>query len=318
MTQNNPSESISPASTSTAGLVAEYLNYLGNRKNRSELTLDSYKNDLDQFLAFLQAAPEEMDIAILALDPDVADRFAGSLKTQYTASTLSRKITAVRGFYGYLLDTQRLTANPFDGIHLRAPEPVDVDYLEEAHLQQLFDAITGSHWLSFRDRAIVAVLYSTGMRVGELLALTHADTDAETSALTIRTPGRATRRCPLPPWAWSTLERYIDRRPAASEDSTDNASAVLFVNRNGDSLTARSVRRKLCEYSRRAGLPVEATPAVLRHSCAIHMLRRGTDVKAVRRLLGHLSTSSMRPYLACLAEHPDTAPDHENIQIAAH
>jgi site-specific recombinase XerD len=95
-------------------------------------------------------------------------------------------------------------------------------------------------------------------------------------------------------------------------------SEVLFVNRDANPLTARSVRRKLTDYSRRAGLPVEATPAVLRHSCAIHMLRRGADVKAVRGLLGHLSASSIRPYLSYLSEQTEQ-PDEtaESLQTAA-
>ena len=125
----------------------------------------------------------------------------------------------------------------------------------------------------------------------------------------------------MPTWAWSTLERYLDRRPNPERpDESDEIPAepagMLFVNRNGRGLTARSVRRKLGEYSRRAGLPVEATPAVLRHSCAIHMLRRGADVKTVRELLGHLSTSSIRPYLACLGEHPESPAADHPLEIA--
>ena len=129
--------------------------------------------------------------------------------------------------------------------------------------------------------------------------------------------GKATRLCSLPGWACHTVERYIDyRRLNASADS--KTSTILFVNRDGGPLTARSIRRKLTEYSRRADLPVEATPAVLRHSCAMHMLQHGADVKAVRDLLGHLSASSMRPYLNCLSDGVNQPVSGiEPVEIAA-
>lgn len=291
----------------TGSFVEEYLCYLSEKKNRSALTLDSYRNDLAQFIAFLAESTSadtdsgNIDTCLLSVNADCARRFVDGLKGHYTPSTLGRKITAIRGLYGYLVTTERLSVNPFARVRIRHAAGTKLEYLREAHLQQLFDAISGSHWLAFRDRAIVAILYSTGMRVGELLNLNTADIDSETAAIHIRTTGRATRLCRPAPWAWQTLERYLVRRPV--RETADSAQTdVLFVNRDGHRLTARSVRRKLAEYSRRAGLPVEATPANLRHSCAIHMLRHGADVKTVRELLGHLSASSMRPYLNCLSD----------------
>jgi site-specific recombinase XerD len=284
--------------TRQGGLIEDYLHYLRDKKNRSALTLDSYKNDLTQFAAFL-ADPAGPDAGILSADPDALSRYAASLSDQYTPSTRSRKLTALRGFYSRLVAAGKLRSNPCDALRKAPARAAAFEFLEEAHLQQLFDTIASPNWLASRDRAIIAMLYSTGMRVGELVGLHLADLGPDHHTVRIQTPGRPTRLGHLSDWAAHAVEQYVARR--LSKSAVPDASAILFVNRDGDPLTARSIRRKLADYSRQAHLPVEATPAVLRHSCAIHLLRAGADPKTVRDLLGHLSASSIRPYLAHLA-----------------
>ena len=306
-------ESIKAAREPEEGMIRQYLRYLNEEKNRSALTLDSYENDLNQFDVFLVGRER----GILDVDARIAGEFVDFLNGQYSPSTISRKTTAVRGFYRFLKKTQKLDINPFTSIDIQSVESDSLDYLEEAHLQKLFDTISGNNWLTLRDRAIVAILYSTGMRVGELVDITINAIDLDNAAVKICAAGKATRLCSLPGWACHTVERYIDyRRLNISADP--KAQSILFVNRDGGPLTARSIRRKLSEYSRRADLPVEATPAVLRHSCAMHMLQNGADVKDVRSLLGHLSASSMRPYLNCLSEmqnQPVSVPESVKIGV---
>jgi site-specific recombinase XerD len=297
------------------GLIASYLHYLSEKKNRSALTLDSYQNDLQQFAAFL-ADPDDVDAAILNADADCARRFIDTLRDRYTPSTRSRKLTALRGFYTYLLSKKRLTANPFAAVRPAPDRAASFEFLEEAHLQRLFDTITSAHWLAARDRAIIAMLYSTGLRVGELVELTPADLGPDCRTVRIHTPGRPTRLGRLPAWAAHAVEQYVARRPQ-KPDVAGDTSTILFINRDGGPLTARSIRRKLADYSRQAHLPVEATPAVLRHSCAIHLLRAGTDPKIVRDLLGHLSASSIRPYLSYLAADTNPPAASEPAPLAA-
>lgn len=303
-----------------SSLIGDYLGYLKVKKSRSELTLDSYESDLSQLVAFLAESGGDSfcdaDRHILNVDTQLACRFVEFLKRQYTTSTLSRKITAVRRFYCYLFAQQKLHENPFLNIAIQPIPSASLEYLEEEHIQQLFDAISGTDWLASRDRAIVAVLCCTGMRVSELLSLTAGDIDLDSAAVQIHTVAGTTRTGVLPPWALHAVERYIQRRRTKVSENP-MPKDVLFVNCDGGPLTSRSVRRKLAEYSRRANLTIEATPAVLRHSCAIHALRRGADIKAVRRQLGHLSSSSMRPYLDCLyGGRTQPAPLPETIEIA--
>ena len=125
-TAANESGCFVPENNQTGSLVEEYLCYLDEKKNRSALTLDSYRNDFDQFTAFLtDAGTGDVNTRILSVDTDGARKFVDYLKAQYTASTLSRKITAVRGLYGYLVSEKRLSANPFADIQLRPAEPQD-------------------------------------------------------------------------------------------------------------------------------------------------------------------------------------------------
>ena len=275
------------------------------------MTLSFYSKDLHQFTSFLadshsspdpsaagrSLSPSELDTGICGLDQQKAQRYVDEfLAPNYSPATVTRKITAVRGLYNYLSQTRRIDSDPFADIVIPGQgNPTDIEYLEGTQLQQLFDAISGDNWLVFRDRAIVAMLYCMGIRVSELLSITIKDVDCDEGIVRVRISGSPVRQCQLPAWAADVLRQYINQRqqqcPASQEEP------ALFINCDSGPLNARSIRRKLKEYSRRAGLSVEATPATLRHTCAMHMLLHGANVKIVRRTLGHMSASSMRPYL---------------------
>ncbi len=285
-------------------LVQEYLVYLREKKSRSAMTLDSYDKDLSQFVAFLaiagESSPSACDEQMLRLTAQRAQEFVDHLiAQQFTVSTIGRKVTAVRGLYKYLQAGDRVSANPFEHSYVPQRHVAQVEYLQSDQLRRLFESIACDNWLGLRDRAIIALLYNTGMRVSELLSLTPAGIDLENGIVNIQISGHKTRVCRLQQWVVHALDRYLESRRLR----IDNQSAgpdYVFINRDGGPLTARSIRRKLKHYSQQAELPVEAGPAILRHSCAMHMLMDGADVKAVRQQLGHLSASSMRPYIDCL------------------
>ena len=287
-----------------SALVQEYLVYLREKKSRSEMTLDSYDKDLSQFVTFLESgtdsAPSVCDEQMLQLSSQRAQEFVDHLiAQQFTVSTIGRKVTAVRGLYKYLQAGSRVTANPFEHSYVPQRHVAQVEYLQPDQLRRLFESIACDNWLGLRDRAIIALLYNTGMRVSELLSLTSSGIDLENAVVTIQISGHKTRTSRLQEWVVNALNRYLESRRLRSDDRSPDRDYV-FVNRDGGLLTARSIRRKLKHYSQQAELPIEAGPAILRHSCAMHMLMDGADVKAVRQQLGHLSASSMRPYIDCL------------------
>lgn len=297
-------------------LVQDYLVYLRDKKNRSGMTLDSYDKDLEQFVVFLSDSDEVgVNERILALSSGRAQEFVDDLiARQFTVSTISRKVTAVRGFYRYLQTTGRICQNPFEHAYVPQRHTPQVEYLQPEELSRLFETINGENWLGLRDRAIVALLYNTGMRISELLSLTPAGIDLEEATVVIQLSGQKTRTCQLQGWVVKALSSYLDSRRRRNDGHLPQADGI-FVNRDGGQLTARSIRRKLKHYSRQAELPVEAGPAILRHSCAMHMLMDGVEVKAIRAQLGHLSASSMRPYLECLQHQnapvePSVVPAH--------
>lgn len=294
--------------------IQEYLDYLKIKKNRSAMTLDSYAKDFSQFLDFLAQLDESAgDRQVLGLSRNAAQQFVDHLMAQqFSVSTIGRKVTAIRGFYKYLINIGRIGDNPFESSYVPQREVPHLEYLTQEQLNQLFLTIEDDRWLGQRDRAIVALLYNTGMRVSELLALTTADADLDKYTVTIHTAGHKMRVCRLQTWVGKALGRYLESRQLQGLCDASKTDCI-FVNRDGDSLTARSIRRKLKHYSRQAGLPVEAGPAILRHSCAMHLLAEGANVKVLREQLGHLSASSMRPYLECLehmqAPKEPAAPD---------
>ena len=286
---------------SDCAFVQDYLAHLRDKKNRSAMTLDSYAKDLSQFTDFLsdcQGGSAPVDQPIIALDSSTAQQFVDHLiRSRFSVSTVSRKVTAIRGFYNYLIGAGHLADNPFTRAYVPQPQTQHLDFLEPDQFDRLLSIIGTETWLGRRDRAMVALLYNTWMRVSELLALTPGDVDIESCSVTIHAAGRTCRHCPLQEWVAKAVRSYLDRRPFTGPLTTD----CLFVNRDGGALTARSVRRKLKHYSRKAGLPIEVGPSNLRHSCAMHMLAEGGKIKDLRQQLGHLSASSMRPYLECLA-----------------
>ncbi len=316
-------ENLKEADEKAGDLTNNYLSYLKEKKNRSAMTLDFYRKDLHQFTDFLTdshsspaskppaddrfSLPPELDACIFSLDQQKAQRYVDEfLAPNYSPATVTRKITAIRGLYNYLREIHRIDSDPLANIVIPPQDnSADVQYLEDTQLQQLFDAISGDNWLAFRDRAIVALLYCTGIRVSELLSITLKEIDCDRGIVQIRTSGSVVRQCKLPAWAVDVLRQYLEQR--RQQCPASNNQPALFINCDTGPLNARSIRRKLKEYSRRAGLPVEATPATLRHTCAMHMLLRGASVKIVRRILGHMSASSMRPYLKCIDEIQKTS-----------
>jgi site-specific recombinase XerD len=288
----------------TSGLVQAYLDYLRDTRNRSAMTLASYTKDLSQFLVFLSSLSEaaaDCDARIVGLDRNTAQQFVDCLMARsFSVATVGRKVAAVRGFYKYLIRTGRCQANPFAMSYVPQRDVPQVEYLSAAQLNQLLAAIDGDSRLGCRDRAMVALLYNTGMRVSELLALTPAAFDLEQGTVTICTRGHKMRVCRLAGWVVGAIRKYLDERDLRGFYDAVKTDR-MFLNRRGETLTGRSIRRKLSGYSRLAGLPVDVGPAVLRHSCAMHLLLDGADAKTVRDQLGHLSASSVRPYLDSLA-----------------
>ncbi len=283
----------------TNPLVDEFLAYLENERNFSGHTVRSYAADLAQFAAFLAGADNgDTDPAVLsdrirqATPVDLRRYLAEMRRADYQRATIARKLATLRSFYKFLARQGHVEANPVKTIRTPRQEKRLPKFLEPEEVERLLAAPQGDDLLTLRDKAILEVLYSTGMRVSELVGLDLKDVDPIGEVVRVRGKGKRERLAPLGSYALEALDRYLAAR-AGAEVHDEKA---LFVNRHGRRLSARSVRRKLAKYLKVAGLDPAVSPHTLRHSFATHMLERGADLRAVQELLGHRSLSTTQVY----------------------
>lgn len=291
-------------------LTEEYLWYLKNSRHRSPNTLESYQNDLRQYCDFVSGCAEtshplgtsglsvlskaDLSTRIMQATPETAADFCEFLKSKfYAPTTIARKCAAVEGFYKHLYKDGQVAENPFCNFHFVKPKRAGRICLEDSHVAQLLNAIPGNKWLGVRDRAVVTLLYTTGVKVGELSHLAPMDYSANEKMLSICKPGRKTRIIFLPEQAAIILQDYLSARRQKTEGCT-LAMESLFLNRDCGSLTVRSIRRKLKQYSRDAGLSFIVTPEMLRRSHAVKMLRQGVGLEELARQLGYFSAMALK------------------------
>lgn len=308
-------------------IVEEFKSCLTNERHFSPYTAKCYGADLRQYVEYLKAEfgvavsaeqetaafesrrdgaadpnePETITSSICEADADVIRGFLEHLGEQnYSPATMARKIATLRSFYKWAHKNSITASNPMTMIRTpkqvkRLPKVVSLEQIE-----QLLSAPNDNEVLGARDRAMLETLFSTGIRVSELVDLDLEDLDEAGEALLIRGKGKKERLVPLGAHALRALRRYVemvrnDRRFTESWSPEKNEH-VLFVNKHGGRISARSVRRKLDKYLRQVGLDPSISPHTLRHSFATHLLENGADLRSVQELLGHQSLSTTQVY----------------------
>jgi integrase/recombinase XerC len=291
-------------------LVRQFLDYLKLERHFSDYTIKSYGADLIQFGQFVsgeighgpEAVPstplagEEVDRKQVACEPLVIREFLAYLYGQnYTKSTTARKLATLRSFYKFLMRRGAITLNPLSTIRTPKQEKRLPRCLDLEQVQKLLDAPGDGDLLSARDKAMLEVLYSSGIRVSELVELDTTDIDLQEGVLRVRGKGRKDRLTPIGSQAIKAIQRYFELR---SKDPRMQGGQVgrVFLNKHGGALSTRSVRRKLDKYLVAAGLDPGISPHTLRHSFATHLLNNGADLRSVQELLGHQSLSTTQIY----------------------
>jgi tyrosine recombinase XerC len=277
-----------------------YISFLKNEKNYSNNTIISYENDLLQLLNYLRDYKIIKRSNVQYIDRSIMRKYIVYLKKcDYSVRSICRKISTIRSFFKFLSREGIVDINPT--INLITPKinkklPSFL-YLEE--INKLIETPSGHTILGIRDRAILELLYGTGMRVGELVNLDIRDIDLYDEK-TVRVFGKGSKERILPlgnPSIKAVQEyltvRSIFRKNISIDKNNQNA---LFLNRFGGRLSARSIRRLLIKYMKMAGLNKKISPHVLRHSFATHLLGGGADLRSVQELLGHESLSTTQIY----------------------
>jgi len=295
-------------------LVVQFLEYLHLEKHFSDYTVKSYGADLIQFGQFLageigpvaaaipagqiapKVAPTEVDQRIIKCEPLTVREFLAYLYGHnYTKSTTARKLATLRSFYKFLIRRGIVAASPLITIRTPKQEKRLPKCLDLEQVQKLLEAPGDADILSARDKAMLEVLYSSGIRVSELVELEMGDIDLQEGVLRVRGKGRKDRLTPIGSQAIKAVQRYFELRTLEPKCSGPDQARV-FLNKHGETLSTRSVRRKLDKYLVQAGLDPGISPHTLRHSFATHLLNNGADLRSVQELLGHQSLSTTQIY----------------------
>ena len=253
-------------------------------------------------------------------DVNAIRAFLASLdEHQYSSATMARKIATLRSFYRWMDKCGFVASNPMLLIRTprqnkRLPKAIDVTQVE-----QLLSAPDDTDLLGARDRAILETLYSTGIRVSELVSINRGDIDEAGQAMIVRGKGRKERIVPLGSHALAALSHYIkmlNHDPRGAHSAAEG-EAPLFINKHGGRLSTRSVRRKVSKYLAKAGLDPDISPHTLRHSFATHLLDNGADLRSVQELLGHQSLSTTQVYTHLTAQRMHDAYDDAHPRAEA-
>jgi integrase/recombinase XerC len=280
-------------------LIDEFLRRLTVERDYSVNTLRAYGRDLAQFADFLDGRGRAMPDATVH---DVR-AFMATLQVKGLArSTRARRMAAVRSFYKHLLRRGAIRRNPMTALRSPRREQKLPSFLTLAEVERLLAQPDTSTWKGSRDLAMVETLYGGGLRVGELVALNHADVDLRQGILRVRGKGKKERMVPSGRCAVEAIRRYLSCR-AEDRPAARDANALFVTARSGGRISARSVRRALKKYLLMAGLDPDLSPHSLRHSFATHMLSAGADMRAVQELLGHENLSTTQIYTHLSHEH---------------
>ncbi len=263
--------------------VEKFLTYLEIEKNYSPHTLLNYQMDLKEFVEFLKEIP------IIKVEYLHLRKYLIELKNKsYKPRTLARKLSSIRSFFKFLQREGLLSNNP--AILLQSPklDKTLPKFLTEKEMTELIEAPSLENVPGKRDRAILEALYSTGIRVGELVGLNIDSIDLISNLIKVMGKGKKERLVPIGERAVEAIKGYLDSRLSNNR--------ALFLNKNGTRLTSRGVQNIINKHILTTSLRVNVSPHVLRHSFATHLLDRGADLRSVQELLGHVNLSTTQIY----------------------
>lgn len=335
----------------TLPVVAGFISYLTNERHFSAYTARCYGADLRQYCDWMETQmggqpsetaeqkayqarlnePERSPAAaggktltglVLDAGPEVIREFLTSLgQSDYSPATMARKIATLRSFYKWAEKRGVAASNPMTAIRTpkqgkRLPRAITIEQIEK-----LLVTPPDGDVLGMRDRAMLETLYSTGIRVSELVDLNVDDLDDTGEALRVRGKGKRERIVPLGSHALAAIRKFMGMVRSDTRFGMlwagGGAGKPLFMNKHGGRLSSRSVRRKLDKYLKAAGMDPKISPHTLRHSFATHLLENGADLRSVQELLGHQSLSTTQVYTHLTTQRLKTAYDQAHPRAEA-
>lgn len=263
--------------------LEKFLSYLEIEKNYSPYTLLNYRLDLEEFFGLMG----EVDVAALTY-VSLRKYLAELRNRQHRPRTIARKLSSLRSFFKFLFREGHIKSNP--AVLLQTPklDKTLPKFLSETEVVQLIEASPVESLADRRDRAILETLYSSGLRVGELVSMNTESVDVISNLVRVMGKGKKERIVPIGDKAVDAIKDYLDHRASAQR--------ALFLNRRGGRLTDRSVRNIINRHILKTSLRMNVSPHVMRHSFATHLLNHGADLRSVQELLGHVNLSTTQIY----------------------
>jgi len=297
--------------------IDNFLFYLKIEKNAAPLTLDNYRKDLFQGLDYFSFYLKKEDYAVSPgeINYKIFRSYLAFLQKKGLArSTIARRLAAWRAYYRYLVRENIVAENPIGTIPSPKIEKRLPKFLYEDEAAVLVEAPALNYPLGMRDRALLETLYAGGLRVNELVTLDLGDLDLGSGYVRVMGKRARERLVPLGSKAVEALRKYLDEaRPRlltgatvksslvkpgikTAPGKTPSISSAVFLNRSGERLSVRGIRKIIDKYTAKAGLNQKISPHTMRHSFATHLLNAGADLRSVQELLGHMRLSSTQVY----------------------
>lgn len=269
----------------------QFIQMLRSEKYYSPHTCKNYRRDLEQFRRYLASQQVE---AWEPVNYNLVSGFAAQRHRQGRKSrTIQRELSSIRSFYQFLIRTDRVTQNPALEVHAPKSDQPLPKTCDAETLDRLLRLPEGSDGLLVRDVAIFELIYSSGLRLAELVNIDLDDIDLAQKHLVVTGKGNKTRHLPVGGKAVSALQQWLKLRPEYSRDASQKA---LFLSKQGARISPRNVQQRLRALIQRQALDQHLSPHMLRHSFATHMLESSSDLRAVQELLGHVNIATTQVY----------------------
>src|ERR1051325_5639616 len=279
--------------------IQQYADHLRNGLNVSPHTLRNYVSDLKQFQRFRREQRDEFTAAksvdLRRIDLQILRSYLAALAKNRKKSSIARKLAGLKGFFRYAIAQGWVEKDPMELIGTPKQEKPLPSFLSVDDVFRLLSGLTTQNSLDTRDRAILEVFYSTGIRVSELVGLDWGDMDFDLGIVRVVGKGAKERIVPIGAVAIQALHDYSLEQRSKWKASCKGQTPV-FLNYRGGRITTRSVGRIVEKYLRKAGIPVKMGPHGLRHTFATHLLNSGADLRVIQEMLGHASLSTTQRY----------------------
>jgi len=276
--------------------IREFEKYLRIERNVSEHTCKSYLHDLSDFTSFLHTTHIGTFADIRDIDVLVIREYLAACTRRNRKSTQARKLSCLKTFFSFLVREGLAADNPAEMLKAPKRDSTLPRHLTVDEMFALLDSIPVATLLQARDRALLEMLYSTGIRLGELVGLNRSDIDHQSGKILVRGKGSKERIVPMGSKAAAFLADYLERSQALAGRHHAVRRLPVFLNQRGGRLTGRSVARLLDVWIERCGITHKISPHAIRHSFATHLLNAGADLRGIQELLGHASLATTQKY----------------------